>query len=87
MSEVTERAREYVNKKHPAWHDNGVGIVQGSHYRSGFVDGAKWQASQPATDAQVEAAWAAYLPVVDDQSERAAVRAAVEAALAKQNSE
>ena len=39
-------ARAEVNRRHPSWHDNGVGIVQGSHYRGGFVDGAEWQASR-----------------------------------------
>ena len=49
-------ARDYVNLKHPSWHDNGVGIVQGSHYRSGFVAGAEWQASRKVeiTDEVVE---------------------------------
>ena len=43
---TTDEARAYINQKHPAWHDNGVGIIQGSHYREGFVDGAEWQASR-----------------------------------------
>ena len=43
---TADEARAYINQKHPWQHDNGVGIVQGSHYRSGFVDGAEWQASR-----------------------------------------
>ena len=43
--EVAEGARAFVYGKHPEWHDHGVGIVQGSHYRSGFQDGAKWTAT------------------------------------------
>lgn len=39
---IRDDAREYISRKRPEWHDNGVGIVQGSHYRSGFVDGAEW---------------------------------------------
>ena len=41
-----DEARSEVNRRHPQWHDNGVGIAQGSHYRSGFVEGAEWQASR-----------------------------------------
>lgn len=55
---VEKAATEFVNRKHPAWHDNGVGIVQGSHYRSGFVAGAVWQSDQarrstPATREEI----------------------------------
>jgi hypothetical protein len=39
---VAEAAQAEVNQAHPEWHDVGVGIVQGSHYRAGFVAGAKW---------------------------------------------
>lgn len=41
---IEEEALAFVNQRHPAWHDRGVGIVQGSHFRSGFVEGAKWAA-------------------------------------------
>lgn len=34
---IRDEARAYIYKKHPGWHDNGVGI-----YRSGFADGAEW---------------------------------------------
>ena len=56
---LRKQAREHIEKKRPSWHDNGVGIVQGSHYRSGFVDGAEWAGLRrqgPITDAAVEAA-------------------------------
>jgi len=43
---VQEDARAEVNRRHPWHHDNGVGIVQGSHYRAGFVDGAEWAKAQ-----------------------------------------
>ena len=52
---VEDKARAEVNRRHPAWHDNGVGSVQGSHYRSGFVDGAEWQAFRTVEEVQVEA--------------------------------
>ena len=52
---VEDEARAEVNRRHPWWHDNGVGIVQGSHYRSGFVDGAEWQAFRTVEEVQVEA--------------------------------
>lgn len=41
-TDIREEARAAVHNARPPWHDNGVGIVQGSHYRSGFVDGAVW---------------------------------------------
>ena len=50
-----QEARAEVNRRHPAWHDNGVGIVQGSQYRSGFVDGAEWQASRNGEPAEPSA--------------------------------
>lgn len=56
MSALNDAAREYVYKRHPQHHDQGVGIVQGSHYRAGFIAGAQWQAEQGPTDEQVEAA-------------------------------
>ena len=61
MSE--QEARAEVNRRHPQWHDNGMGIVQGSHYRSGFIAGAEWRASRKAevTDDMVEKARAAWL--------------------------
>lgn len=43
---VREAAGNHIHRARPEWHDNGVGIVQGSHYRAGFIDGAEWQASQ-----------------------------------------
>lgn len=46
MEQVRREAQEAVNEKHPWWHDQGVGIAQGSHYRAGFVDGAAWQAER-----------------------------------------
>jgi hypothetical protein len=49
---VEERARDEVNRRHPQWHDNGVGIGQAARYRSGFVEGAVWQASQKANSEQ-----------------------------------
>jgi len=45
-NEVEESARAEVHRRHPEWHDRGVGIVQGSHFREGFVKGALWQASR-----------------------------------------
>lgn len=54
---IRDKASEYIHKKRPEWHDNGVGIVQGSHYRSGFAAGAEWAegilptATQTLTDA------------------------------------
>lgn len=43
---VERAASQYVNHRHPMQYDRGVGIVQGSHYRAGFVAGAVWQAEQ-----------------------------------------
>jgi hypothetical protein len=40
--EAEDAARKFVHERHPQWHDVGVGIVQGSHYRAGFAAGAKW---------------------------------------------
>lgn len=45
---IRDEALKHIHKRRPEWHDNGVGIVQGSHYRSGFADGAEWAASRPA---------------------------------------
>lgn len=56
VTNIEQAARAYVNKRHPAWHDNGVGIVQGSHYRSGFVAGASWLAEYLLSDDNVERA-------------------------------
>lgn len=58
MTSLEEEARaeaaKFVREKHPEWHDVGVGIVQGSHYRSGFENGAAWWASRQPSEAEVE---------------------------------
>ena len=43
---VEEAASEYVHRRHNPLHDVGVGVVQGSHYRAGFIAGAVWQAGR-----------------------------------------
>ena len=53
---IKDEARTYIDKKHPWWHDVGVGIVQGSHYRGGFIKGAVWASQREPSDAEVEAA-------------------------------
>lgn len=55
---IRDEARAYIHKKHPEWHDNGVGIVQGSHYRSGFADGAEWALADSSVVRRIQAeAW------------------------------
>jgi hypothetical protein len=38
-AEVRAEAATKAEKRHPSWHDNGVGVVQGSHWRAGYVEG------------------------------------------------
>ncbi len=41
-ADESEKAAQEAQRRHPEWHDRGVGIVQGSHWRSGFIAGAEW---------------------------------------------
>lgn len=52
---IRDEARAYIHKKRPEWHDNGVGIVQGSHYRSGFADGAEWALTASSVIRRIQA--------------------------------
>jgi hypothetical protein len=49
---VEEKARDEVNRRHPQWHDNGVGIIQAARYRSGFVEGTVAHVTQTAPHAK-----------------------------------
>lgn len=42
LDEWRELGAKEAARKAPWWHDQGVGIVQGSHWRGGFEAGAAW---------------------------------------------
>jgi hypothetical protein len=57
---IPEEAGKEAQRRHPEWHDQGVGIVQGSHWRSGFIAGAEWarkEALREAAEAADEIDW------------------------------
>jgi len=70
---VEEAAREYVNRRYDPVHDRGVGIVQGSHYRAGFVAGAAWQAARMPGEKEVAEVLAAHVACYGGSDEAYAV--------------
>ncbi len=61
MSELTEASEEAL-RRWPEIDTSAGGVISQSYAeryamrRSGFAEGARWQAEQPVTDAQIEAA-------------------------------